>query len=241
MNISNEVVLTEKTKNPEQINLHENEHILYADLLNNNQLCTENGLKENEENQTDTLTSVAKSDDMHVPLPKSSNQEKALVPDNHEIDNDHVGSAENIDVNIEEKISTSENDQVETTNGHVTAIESDKINNFAVHSFPSVVERYFTKRYEVNMPKGHAEYEKSKISNWNDVCILRHSNKLCIVTLAPSHPVIKNKATISVSEVSFKVSVLLLHFRFSRVMPIMAVKTLKKADMLAAATYRLGC
>ena len=94
-------------------------------------------------------------------LLKSNNQEKTLVSDNYEIDNnDHVESVENLGVNIGQKIWTSENHEVETTNDHVATIESDEVNNFAVQSFPSVVERYFTKRYGVNMPKGHAKYDK---------------------------------------------------------------------------------
>jgi len=70
---------------------------------------------------------------------------------------------------------------------------------------PSVVDRYFTKRYEVNLPKGLKDFEETKCTNFNDVCVLRHSNKLCIITLAPSHPIIRCRNTLSVTEVSYKV------------------------------------
>ena len=71
---------------------------------------------------------------------------------------------------------------------------------------PSVVDRYYTKRYEVNLPKGFKDFEETKCTNFNDVCILRHSNKLCIITLAQSHPIIKNRDSLSVTEVSYKVN-----------------------------------
>ena len=105
---------------------------------------------------------------------------------------------------------------MENSNG--LSIDSEKEHSFDVNLersverlCPSVVDRYFTKLYEVNLPKGYKEYQNTKISNFNDVCILRHSNRLCIITLAPSHPVIKNKATVSISKICYKVCTMLYY------------------------------
>lgn len=52
---------------------------------------------------------------------------------------------------------------------------------------PSFTERYFQAKYLVNTDKEVDE----------DHCVLVHSNRICIVTLAPSHPVVASKKTIS--------------------------------------------
>lgn len=70
---------------------------------------------------------------------------------------------------------------------------------------PSVVDRYYTKKYEVNMPKGFKNYQETKCTNSNDICILRHSNRLCVITLAPSHHVILNIKSNPVTNVCYKV------------------------------------
>ena len=70
---------------------------------------------------------------------------------------------------------------------------------------PSVVDRYYTKKYEVNLPKGFKDFQETQRTNYNDVRILRHSNKLCVLTLAPSHPVISNIKLNGVTNVSYKV------------------------------------
>lgn len=69
--------------------------------------------------------------------------------------------------------------------------------------FPSVVDRYFTRFYKVNLPTGVVNFEDFK-TNRNDVRVLWHSNKISLVTLAPSHPVYSPGKT--VTEVSFKVT-----------------------------------
>ncbi|XP_076461625.1 protein Abitram-like [Babylonia areolata] len=58
---------------------------------------------------------------------------------------------------------------------------------------PTVVERYFSRHYRIDVQK--------KVSE--DICILSHSNKICIVTLAPSHPVLAKRKV--VTHVNFKV------------------------------------
>ncbi|KAL8577016.1 hypothetical protein ACOMHN_065620 [Nucella lapillus] len=58
---------------------------------------------------------------------------------------------------------------------------------------PTVVDRYFSKHYRIDLQKKASE----------DVCILTHSNKICIVTLAPSHPVLAGKK--EVTKVNFNV------------------------------------
>ncbi|KAK7109549.1 protein Abitram-like [Littorina saxatilis] len=58
---------------------------------------------------------------------------------------------------------------------------------------PTVVDRYFSKHYRIDLQKKQGE----------DICILTHSNKICIVTLAPSHPILSEKKT--VTDVNFDV------------------------------------
>ncbi|KAL0273409.1 UNVERIFIED_CONTAM: hypothetical protein PYX00_006077 [Menopon gallinae] len=62
-----------------------------------------------------------------------------------------------------------------------------------VEEYPSVTERYY-KRY----------YYKSGDSACPDHCVLLHSNRICLITLSPSHPLIKNKK--NVSKLDFQVS-----------------------------------
>lgn len=52
--------------------------------------------------------------------------------------------------------------------------------------YPSFTERYFEAKYVVDIN-----------ANSEDHCVLVHSNRICVVTLAPSHPVIASKKTIS--------------------------------------------
>ncbi|XP_041365747.1 protein Abitram-like isoform X2 [Gigantopelta aegis] len=56
----------------------------------------------------------------------------------------------------------------------------------------SVVDRYFTRRYRVDNNGETAE----------DQCILSHSNRICIIAVAPSHPMLKT----TVTGVSFQVT-----------------------------------
>ncbi|XP_063778992.1 protein Abitram isoform X2 [Pseudophryne corroboree] len=52
---------------------------------------------------------------------------------------------------------------------------------------PSVVGRYFTRWYKADV-KGKPR---------EDFCILQHSNRICVITLAECHPVLKNGKAIS--------------------------------------------
>ncbi|XP_077978688.1 protein Abitram-like [Glandiceps talaboti] len=54
------------------------------------------------------------------------------------------------------------------------------------HDYPSVVDRYFRKAYKIDVNGRESE----------NLCILQHSNKIIIVTLAGSHPIIRNQKTI---------------------------------------------
>ncbi|XP_069111531.1 protein Abitram-like [Argopecten irradians] len=56
----------------------------------------------------------------------------------------------------------------------------------------SVTDRYYTRKYKI----GKTEDQ--------DVCVLAHSNRICIVTLAPSHPIVTQKK--KVTSISFDVS-----------------------------------
>ncbi|XP_039294824.1 protein Abitram [Nilaparvata lugens] len=59
--------------------------------------------------------------------------------------------------------------------------------------FPSVVDRYYTKRYVLDV--GH---------KFGDYCILFHSNRICVVTLAPSHPIRSMRK--SIESLDFQIS-----------------------------------
>jgi len=58
----------------------------------------------------------------------------------------------------------------------------------------TVTERYYTNLYRLdeNRDKHH------------DILVLNHSNKICLITLAPSHPVLANK--LEIKKVNFEVS-----------------------------------
>lgn len=59
--------------------------------------------------------------------------------------------------------------------------------------YKTVIERYYTKRYclDVNVPM-------------DDFCILFHSNRICVITLAPSHPLLTSNK--SITKCDFQVS-----------------------------------
>ncbi|KAI0231520.1 Protein Abitram [Lamellibrachia satsuma] len=66
--------------------------------------------------------------------------------------------------------------------------------HFSEMSHASVVDRYFTKRYVTDINNKHGE----------DQCVLMHSNRICVITLAPSHPILDEGK--SVTQVNFKVN-----------------------------------
>uniref|UniRef100_A0A3P9HUF0 Protein Abitram n=1 Tax=Oryzias latipes TaxID=8090 RepID=A0A3P9HUF0_ORYLA len=51
---------------------------------------------------------------------------------------------------------------------------------------PSIIDRYYTRWYRADMKGQPCE----------DHCILQHSNRICVVTLAETHPVLQNGRTI---------------------------------------------
>jgi hypothetical protein len=67
----------------------------------------------------------------------------------------------------------------------------DSIEEFEV--FQSVTQRYYTPRFCVD---GEGKGE--------DHLVLFHSNRICLITLAPSHPILKGKKDIS--KINFQVS-----------------------------------
>ncbi|XP_034952317.1 protein Abitram [Chelonus insularis] len=58
---------------------------------------------------------------------------------------------------------------------------------------PSVTDRYFTPFYKIDAQKPH-----------NDICIRIHSNRICMLTLAPSHALLQKGKEIE--KISFKVT-----------------------------------
>ncbi|XP_046394397.1 protein Abitram-like isoform X1 [Ischnura elegans] len=59
--------------------------------------------------------------------------------------------------------------------------------------YSTVTERYYTPRFAVNV-----------VEKEDDFCVLFHSNKICVITLAPSHPILRLKK--EVVDISFQVS-----------------------------------
>ncbi|XP_012530322.1 protein Abitram isoform X2 [Monomorium pharaonis] len=60
--------------------------------------------------------------------------------------------------------------------------------------FPTVTDRYFTPYYKVNVQS----------QTGNDMCIWIHSNRICMLSLAPSHIILQ--ANKSINKVDFKIS-----------------------------------
>lgn len=52
--------------------------------------------------------------------------------------------------------------------------------------YPSVTERYYTTRYTVTEPE----------NSLNHHCIMFHSNRICLITLADNHPILKEQKVI---------------------------------------------
>ncbi|CAB1350782.1 unnamed protein product [Coregonus sp. 'balchen'] len=47
---------------------------------------------------------------------------------------------------------------------------------------PSVIDRYYTRWYKTDI----------KGKDCEDQCVLQHSNRICVITLAESHPILQN-------------------------------------------------
>ncbi|KAM4550007.1 protein Abitram [Fundulus diaphanus] len=59
---------------------------------------------------------------------------------------------------------------------------------------PSVIDRYFTRWYRADMKGNPCE----------DHCILQHSNRLCVITLAETHPILQEGRT--VTSINYQIS-----------------------------------
>ena len=70
----------------------------------------------------------------------------------------------------------------------------DSIESTAPEDYRSVTSRYYTKLYSLDQDRDRSE----------DILVLNHSNKICLITLAPSHPVLANK--FKINKVNFEVS-----------------------------------
>lgn len=81
-------------------------------------------------------------------------------------------------------------DSEEETNSHSPAPIENSV-NFEKHQ--NYINRYFTKKFHVNATE-----------KFNDLCFLVHSNRLCVITLAPSHPIVRDK--IKIEKIDFQVS-----------------------------------
>ncbi|XP_030846391.1 protein Abitram [Strongylocentrotus purpuratus] len=74
----------------------------------------------------------------------------------------------------------------------VQSVTKDKTIKHEV--FPSFLERYFTAKYQIDTNGKTAE----------DFCILQHSNKICVITVAGGHPIVRDK--MKVEKVDFQVT-----------------------------------
>ncbi|XP_072226049.1 protein Abitram [Leuresthes tenuis] len=59
---------------------------------------------------------------------------------------------------------------------------------------PSVIDRYYTRWYRADMKGKPCE----------DHCILQHSNRICVITLAETHPILQNGRTIK--SINYRIS-----------------------------------
>lgn len=59
---------------------------------------------------------------------------------------------------------------------------------------PSVIDRYYTRWYRTDM--------KGKVCE--DFCILQHSNRICVITLAETHPVLQKGR--SIKSITYQIS-----------------------------------
>jgi glycine cleavage system H lipoate-binding protein len=67
-------------------------------------------------------------------------------------------------------------------------------------TIPSVTERYFERRYFV--PRGVAAVAGS--DPVGDQCVLFHSNRICVLTMAPSHPILREQKRVESVDFSFQ-------------------------------------
>ncbi|XP_072431852.1 protein Abitram isoform X2 [Chiloscyllium punctatum] len=63
-----------------------------------------------------------------------------------------------------------------------------------VQTFPSMVDRYFRRWYKTDVKGKQCE----------DHCILQHSNRICVITLAESHPLLQSGRKIK--SISYQIS-----------------------------------
>lgn len=76
----------------------------------------------------------------------------------------------------------------ETKNGKTNALISKIEESIPIlEKYPSVVERYFTTMYCLSINDKPIDHQ----------IVLFHSNRICLLTIAPSHPCLKLKKTIS--------------------------------------------
>ncbi|KAM9823784.1 protein Abitram [Neosynchiropus ocellatus] len=59
---------------------------------------------------------------------------------------------------------------------------------------PSVIDRYYTRWYRTDL----------KAKECEDYCILQHSNRICVLTLAETHPVLQNGR--SIKTINYQIS-----------------------------------
>ncbi|XP_076231614.1 protein Abitram [Calliopsis andreniformis] len=108
---------------------------------------------------------------------------------------EHQGNSKLMDNENEEKISVSIEDEDDTLFSFPPDDDiTDMLEGVKYHGlFPTITDRYFTPYYKLNV-KCPAD----------DICILMHSNRICMLSLAPSHVALQSDKRIV--KVDFKVS-----------------------------------
>lgn len=105
-----------------------------------------------------------------------------------------------IDRQAQEDISTIKSNQNESDScgNNRNATNASIYINRIIKSFPTPSERY----YDLRLVSG--DERNSFFGEVGDQCLMFHSNRICIVALAPTHPVIKLDKTITKIEHTFE-------------------------------------
>nr|CAD7460180.1 unnamed protein product [Timema tahoe] len=98
---------------------------------------------------------------------------------------------DNPNLSVKDEVCSGKETDILLPNPNIVIVE--EVNDYSESNL-TVTERYFTPRYCVD--------PNNKVGE--DQCILFHSNRICLVTLAPSHPIIAEKKKIS--KIDFQVT-----------------------------------
>lgn len=133
--------------------------------------------------------------DSHTAHEQSQNTNTSHEYNDVDKNSEDQRNSETLDNEDEEEKSLSNNDEDDSLfpfppdNDITDMLEGVKYHG----SFPTITDRYFTAYYKLNVQ-----------SPADDICILMHSNRVCMLSLAPSHAALQSDTEIV--KVDFKVS-----------------------------------